>query len=183
MIVAGNPSYGLAKSIKQIFPNAIFYSRSSNNCDLTTDSGRKDFSSNCIDHDVIIICSALWRFNQTLLLDSVYKQCTEHKKQPLIICIGSTVDRSKNGKTWLYGAEKKALRDYCNTLSMCGVWSGGPRVTLISFGTLDNVQSKHPNRICMSMDHAVSYIKWIVEQPSSLHINEISIDPIQSIKT
>ena len=31
----------------------------------------------------------------------------------------------------------------------------------------------------MDMDRAVSYIKWIIDQPRDLCINEISIDMIQ----
>jgi hypothetical protein len=78
----------------------------------------------------------------------------------------------------LYNAEKKALRDYCNSLSLLGVWNGGPKVSYISFGTLSNNQQKHPDRVCMDISVAANYIKWVIDQP--IHINEISLDPIQS---
>ena len=55
----------------------------------------------------------------------------------------------------------------------------GPKISYISFGTLSNNQHKHPDRICMDIDVAASYIKWIIDQPAELHINELSIDPVQ----
>ena len=93
----------------------------------------------------------------------------------------STTDRVKKGCAWLYNAEKKALRDYCNTLGMNGVWGSAPKITLISFGSLSNVQSKHPDRKCLDIAQAALYIKWLIEQPANICINEISIDPLQVI--
>jgi hypothetical protein len=81
--------------------------------------------------------------------------------------------------SWMYNAEKKALRDYCNSLSLTHVWEGGPKVSLISLGSLSNVQEKHPNRVCLDIDRAVTYIKWIIDQPKDICINELSLDPIQ----
>ena len=62
---------------------------------------------------------------------------------------------------------------------MNGVWDKGPKITLVSFGSLTNVQSKHPTRKCLDIAQAALYIKWIVEQPKDICINEISIDPLQ----
>lgn len=178
MIISGNKKYGLAESLALLYPNAEFCSRF-NNFDLCKKDHQVKFAERCLDHDIIIICSALWKFNQTVLLDTVYKKCKEHDHNPHIICIGSTTDRVKNGKAWLYNAEKKALRDYSNTLSLGGVWDKKPKVTYISFGTLSNNQEKHPERVCMDIDHAADYIKWVFQQPKNIAINEISIDPVQ----
>ena len=46
-----------------------------------------------VDYDVVILNSALWKFNQTLLLEAVYKKLKAKGKQTLIICVGSTTDR------------------------------------------------------------------------------------------
>ena len=101
-------------------------------------------------------------------------------KKPHIITIGSTTDRVKKGGSWLYNAEKKALRDYSNTLAINGVWSdNAPKITYISFGTLSNNQHKHPTRKCLDIRQAALYIQWIINQPRHIAINEISIDPIQ----
>jgi hypothetical protein len=181
MIISGNPTYGLCEQIKKIYPDLICVSRSSNdiNLDLTKQADQLKFAALSVEHDCIVLCSALWKFNQTVLLHEVYKANKEANKSPLIICIGSTTDRVKKGTDWLYNAEKKALRDYCNSLSISGVWSGGPRVTLVSFGSLSNVQHKHPTRKCIDITKAAQYIQWITEQPSNLHVNEISIDAMQ----
>lgn len=178
ILITGNPNTGLAKSLKKIYPDANFVSRVSG-VDLTSDEGRAIFLERVKEADVIINSSALWRFNQVVLLDLIYKKCKEINHNPHIICVGSTTDRSSKGTQWLYNAEKKALRDYCNSLGMISVWSGGPKITLISLGSLSNVQYKHPDRTCINIDTAAEYIKWIIDQPKHLSINEISIDPIQ----
>ena len=178
MLISGNKDFGLANSLYRIYPDAEFASRV-NGYDLTTGKGRSAFSERALEHDVIIICSALWQFEQTVLLDAVYKKLMEAQKHPHIVCIGSTTDRVKNGKPWLYTAEKKALRDYSNTLAIGGVWGEAPKVSYISFGTLSNNQHKHPDRKCMDIDEAAQYIKWLIDQPKYVNINEISIDPMQ----
>lgn len=180
ILITGNKNFGLASELSKIYPDATFLSRSTG-YDLTSADGQSALAKTVLDFDIFINCSALWKFNQTIVLDAVYKSCLDNKKDMKIICIGSTTDRVKKGGAWLYNAEKKALRDYCNTLSMNGVWQGGPKVTLISFGSLSNVQHKHPTRTCMDISLAVKYIKWIIDQPAEVHVNEVSIDPIQKV--
>jgi len=179
ILVAGNKNYGLSKEIWKIYPDTFFASRTTG-FDLTNSKDQTKLAESIINYDIFINCSALWKFNQTVLLDLIYKKCIENKHKPYIICIGSTTDRVKKGGSWLYNAEKKALRDYCNTLGMNGVWDNGPKITLISFGSLTNVQDKHPNRTCLPIEEAAKYIKWLIDQPSYLCINEISVDPIQN---
>lgn len=180
ILVAGNSEYGLAESIKNSLQDhdVTFLSRS-HGYDLTKAEQQTRFAEAAVEHDVVILCSALWKFNQTLLLDATYKKLKAENKRSLIICIGSTTDRVKKATEWLYNAEKKALRDYANSLGLNGVWNGGPRVTYISFGTLSNVQAKHPGRKTIAIEKAGDYVRWILEQPAGLHINEVSIDPIQ----
>lgn len=178
ILIAGNKDYGLAKEIYNLYPEAFFASRSSG-YDLTRQDDQKRFVELIHNYKIVINCSALYKFNQTVLLDQINKYCIENNIRPHIICIGSTTDRVKKGGAWLYNAEKKALRDYSNTLGLNGVWNAGPKVTLISFGTLSNVQQKHPTRKCMPIEVAAQYIKWIIDQPKDICINEISIDPLQ----
>ena len=178
MIITGNKDTGVAGALAKIYPNAEFISRSTG-----YDFGKKVDMERCaeavIHHDVFINCSALFRFNQTSLLDIVYKKCILENHQCHIINIGSTTDRVKKGGAWLYNAEKKALRDYSNTLGLTGIWASGPKISYISLGTLDNNQAKHPDRKTMDINLAAEYIKWIVDQPKHLNINELSIDPMQ----
>jgi NADP-dependent 3-hydroxy acid dehydrogenase YdfG len=178
ILITGNPNVGLAQSLSILYPDATFICRNTG-YDLTTTKGQEACADLVLDSDVFINNSALWKFNQTVLLDIVYKKCVENKHRPQIIAVGSTTDRVKNGKVWLYNAEKKALRDYCNTLALNGVWGDGPKITLISFGSLSNVKHKHPDRTCLDLEQAATSIKWIIDQPKHICINEISIDPIQ----
>lgn len=179
MIISGNNEFGLAAELFKLYPDADFASRKTG-YELTSKDGRETFASLAVSHDVIIINCALWQFQQTVLLDTVYKKLVEAKNKAHIVVIGSTTDRVKNGKAWLYNAEKKALRDYSNTLAIGGVWGDhAPKVSYISFGTLSNNQHKHPDRKCMPIETAAQYIKWIIDQPFHLNINEISIDPMQ----
>jgi len=181
ILVSGNPTFGLAQALDSVLQDheLTFVSRTTHKLDLTKAENQQTFAEMSVDYDAIIINSALWKFNQTLLLEAVYKQLKAEGKQTLIICIGSTTDRVMKATDWLYNAEKKALRDYANSLGMTGVWAENPRVTLISFGSLSNVQHKHPDRKTMPITTAAGYVKWILQQPKEFHINEISIDPLQ----
>lgn len=178
ILISGNNKKGLAKELYKLYPNATFCSRETK-FDLTTKSHQEQFANLSLEHDIIIINAALWKFNQAILLDVVYKTCQDNKHYPHIIVIGSTTDRVKNGKTWLYNAEKKALRDYANTCAINSVWGLGPKVSYISFGTLSNNKEKHPDRKCLDINEAAEYIKWLTDLPKYVNINEISIDPMQ----
>ena len=178
ILISGNPKFGLAQALHKIYPDATFCSRQ-NGYELTNNKGMDDFAQLAAQHDTIIINSALWRFHQTVLLDLVYKSCKTANNDAHIVCIGSTTDKTNKGSSWMYNAEKKALRDYCNSLGLIGVWHSGPKISYISFGTLSNNQEKHPDRKCLDIDEAASYIKWLIDQPKHVTINEISIDPMQ----
>ena len=180
ILVSGNPSSGLAQAISQVLSeHEITYISRATGHDLTKSEYQQQFADESLNYDVVIINSALWKFNQTLLLEAVFKKLKANNKRTLIICVGSTTDRVKKGTDWLYNAEKKALRDFTNSLGIAGVWSNAPRVTLISFGTLSNNQDKHPDRKTMPIVQAANYIKWLLEQPAGIHINELSVDPLQ----
>lgn len=130
--------------------------------------------------DIFINLHAIYFFNQTLLAQKVYQNWVDkglHKKW--MINVGSTTDRVKRGKTNLYHYEKLALREFSSGLAMGGVWGEAPRVSHISVGTLSNRQEKHPDRRTLSVDKAAEYIVWILQQPPELHVNELSIDPVQ----
>ena len=178
ILITGNPTVGLASALNAIWPDAVFASRA-NGWDLTDDQRKRDLATEALNYDVFINNSALWRYHQTLLLKEVYSTAKTAAHQLRIICIGSTTDRTSKGSDWLYHHEKIALREYCNSLSLLGTWGGGPRVTLLSFGTLSNNQHKHPDRKCMDINLAATYIKWVLDQP--IGINELSIDPIQEV--
>lgn len=177
-LITGNGQQGLSAAIGKQLPAVTYISRSSG-FDLTNHQDQLRCAELALEHDVFINCAALWRFNQTVLMDAVYKACTAAGHRIHLVAIGSTTDRVKNGKAWLYNAEKKALRDWCNTLAIGGVWSNGPKVSYVSLGTLSNNQDKHPDRRCLDIDQAAGYVIWLLNQPQGININEISIDPMQ----
>jgi short-subunit dehydrogenase involved in D-alanine esterification of teichoic acids len=178
MLITGNKKYGLAEQLYKIYPAAKFLSRETG-YDLTQKSTQELVAQEALEHDIFINNSALYKFEQVNLLNNVYKIAKEQNHNIFIINIGSTIDRYSKGTDWIYSAEKKALRDYSSSLGKQSVWNNGPKVNLISFGSLSNVQHKHPDRVCMDISVAAQYVKWLVDQPSQFLINEISIDPIQ----
>ena len=180
IMITGNPQTGLAKGLAGVFPRADFVSRASG-CDLDYRDNMQSVAQKAVEYDVFINNSALWNFKQTLLLELVWKAAETAGKSLHIVCVGSTTDRATKGSDWIYQQEKKALRSYCNQLSLQSVWKqrSVPRVSLISFGTLENNEDKHPGRKCLSIVDAASYVKWIVEAPANVNINEISIDQLQ----
>jgi|SRR6056297_1377916 len=181
ILISGNSDRGLSAAIGLQMPeHAIEYASRKSGFDLCTRDGRDAFVELAVSADVVIVCAALHQFQQTVLLEAVSKRLRASGTAPHIIVVGSTTDRVKNGKPWLYNAEKKALRDFSNTLAIGGVWTDGlPKVSYISFGTLSNNQEKHPDRHCIDIDQAAGYVKWLIEQPRHVNINEISIDPMQ----
>lgn len=179
ILITGNKTQGLSRSLAKIYPDATFCSRSTG-YELTKISEQERFAELALYHDVIINSSALWRFEQTNLLETIWKKCVEHNHYAHIINIGSTTDRVKKGTSWRYNAEKKALRDYSNSLGLLGIWDDKLKISYISFGTLSNNQEKHPDRKCLNIDRAAQYIKWLIDQPKYVNINEISIDPMQN---
>ena len=178
IIISGNKEYGVASELYKLYSNATFISRSTG-YDLTVKKVQEQVANLCLKHNIFINNSALYRFEQTNLLHTVFKKCKTENHPLYIINVGSTIDRFNKGTDWLYSAEKKALRDFSDSLSKQSVWTNGPRVTLISFGSLSNVQHKHPDRTCLPIEITANYIKWLIEQPKNLHIHEISIDPVQ----
>lgn len=180
ILISGNARFGLAQAFGEVMKDHdVEFASRFTGIDLTKTEHQQEFANKALEADVVVINSALWKFNQTMVLEATYKKLKAAGKNTLIICIGSTTDRVSKATDWLYNAEKKALRDYCNSLGIFGVWTGGPRVTLVSFGTLSNNALKHPDRRTMNIKTAAEYIRWIIEQPQELHVNELSLDPIQ----
>jgi len=178
ILITGNQNQGLAKELFNIYPEATFVSRESG-YDLNDKINQENVAELALNYDIFINNSALSKFDQTNLMYHVFKRAKEEQHNLYIINIGSTVDRYNKGTDWLYSAEKKALRFFSDSLSKMSVWQNAPRVTLISFGSLSNVQEKHPDRVCINIDEAARYVEWLVNTPTHLHVNEISIDPLQ----
>jgi len=181
ILMTGNPNYGLAEKFSIVQPQTDFAGRS-NDYDLCTKQGRVKLAQDSLIYDVFVNSSAQYQFNQTLVLETVWKAWKENNKQGHIINIGSTVDRSTKGAEWIYPQEKKALKSLSHQYAMLGIWGGsGIRVSYISYGSLETkkVHEKHPDRKLMNVTQAAEYIKWVIDAPINININELHMDPIQ----
>ena len=188
IIVSGNARYGLAKSIATQFPNAEFASRSASpSTDLMQEQQMSEFVERTLGFDVYISCSCLYHFQQTLLLEKVHRRWTDCGHSGHILIMGSTADTPVKGTPQLYPIEKKALKAYARNLSMAslgghGSAPSGVRITYISVGYLNtpSMERKHPEFHKINTDYLAKVMAWILDQPQSMNINEISIDPIQT---
>ena len=104
VLMTGNPTYGLAEKFSIVHTQTDFASRT-NNYDLCTKQGRVKLAQSSLNCDVFINSSALYQFNQSLVLETVWKKWKEQNKKGHIINIGSTVDRSTKGAEWIYPQE------------------------------------------------------------------------------
>ena len=179
ILCTGNPDTGVASAIAKRWPGTTFVGRSTWGYDLTENGYREKLAEKALNFDVFINCSALWRFNQTMVLDVVYKMSLRHLKRLHIVNLGSTTDRATKGSDWLYQQEKKALRSTSNAMGLKSIWQGGPKVSYVTFGTLENNAHKHPGRKTMTLDEAVDLIEYVINMPDHLSVNELSVDPLQ----
>jgi len=179
ILVAGNPDYGLAKSIAKVFPHAKFVSRTHGNFDLSIPSKQRELAELSLEYDVFIAVSCIWRFAQTEYVQEVAKRWIENKKG-YIIAVGSSADTPVKGSAWMYPAEKKALRAYCRQLSQisAGENKSELKVTYLSPGNLHtpNQDDKMPNVPKLDCDYVAEVIKWLISQPNSVNISELCVD-------
>ncbi len=187
ILISGNPSYGLGQALKEQFPGADFASRS-NGHDLSTSQAQDEFARQSLKYDVYISCSALHRFHQTLLVGAVANTWLERKHTGRMIVLGSTADTPVKGMLWMYPIEKKALRALCRNIGMLCL--GGPDsppsgfyITYLSVGYLDTpkTEEKHPGKKKISVKLIASTIEWLLQQPPSVNIHEMAVDPVQTL--
>jgi len=179
ILCTGNPEFGVASEIAKRWPDTEFISRTTWGWDLTENGFKQRLAKKALDYDIFLNSSALWQYHQTLLLDVVYKTAAEAKHPLHIVSLGSTTDRTTKGSDWHYQQEKKALKSTSNALGLKSIWSGGPKVSYVTFGTLENNQHKHPDRKVMTLAEAVDCIEYVINAPKHLCVNELSVDPLQ----
>lgn len=181
VIIAGDQEYGLGQALKKQWPEAKLCSRKTG-YDLCDDKAQNSFAEESLNFDVFINCSSLWKFNQTLLSAKVWDLWSEKSKEGHFIHLGSTADTGYRGGSWMYPIEKTALKTLNRNLSYSAIGNGKIKSTLISPGYLSTskVNEKHPTKAKLQTAYIVEVIKWVLEQPHSVNINEISLDPIQA---
>lgn len=185
IVVSGNSTYGLGKSLYKVFPDAKFCSRR-NGFDFLKSQDRYLFAESTLAHSVYISCSGLEGFAQTLLVESVYRAWEKNNHHGHIIAIGSSADTPVKGVVTVYPIEKKSLRAYMRNLSQRvlgghGSRSNQIRTTYLSPGYLNTpaIEEKHPHIRKLDCDYVAEVIAWLLQQPKSVNLSEISLDPIQ----
>ncbi len=186
VLITGNRNKDMAKEIVDIFES------SGHSCHCVSRSNGYDFEMGpasvisditelSLNFDIFINLYANFFFNASVLSHKIFTFWYERGfSDNYIINIGSDTDRVKKGSKSLYHYEKRTLRDMSAGHSILSVWKEAPRVTYISFGTMENRSEEHPGRKCLKLREVAEYIYWITQQPKHLHIHELAISPIQN---
>jgi NADP-dependent 3-hydroxy acid dehydrogenase YdfG len=155
----------------------------SNGYQLDTNESQKKLAERYIEgeFDIFINNSAIWKFQQVMIVESVYNAMEEANRKGHIINIGSTADTGVKGRTWRYPTEKKALKAYNRDLTYKAMGGSNIKTTLISPGSLTttSVMKKHPDRKLIDVEYIAELVVWTINQPEYINVNELSIDPIQ----
>lgn len=182
LLIAGNAQYGLAKSIKNLYPTAVCLSRSSG-YNLGKLEVRQEVAKISLNYDVFLLVSALGEFNQTLLLNETINKWQETKHKGYIITLGSSADTPVKGTSWMYPVEKRALRSYCRQLSQIVASDNPPnwKITYLSPGNLNTPkqEEKLPGIPKLNCDYVAKVIEWLISQPFDINISELCLDKIQ----
>lgn len=188
ILITGNREYGLCQKICDLFDtmdNIVYRCVSrSTGYDLCDHNNHQKLANEFVEqsYDVFINNSALWKFNQTLLAETMYNAVSEAQKSAYFIHIGSTADTGVRGSAWRYPIEKKSMKDFNRNLSYATIGGSNIKTTLISPGSLttESVMKKHPDRKLLDTSYIADIVVWLLDQPEYVNINEISLDPIQS---
>jgi hypothetical protein len=187
ILITGSRKYGLCEAMCNLFdtmPDIEYETASrSNGYHLDTNDGQKKLAEKYIegDFDIFINNSAIWKFQQVIVVESVYNAMEEANRDGHIINIGSTADTGVKGRTWRYPTEKKALKAYNRDLTYKAMGGSNIKTTLISPGSLTttSVMKKHPDRKLIDVEYIAELVVWTINQPEYINVNELSIDPIQ----
>ena len=187
ILITGSRNYGLCEAICNLFdtlPNIEYETASrSNGYNLDNSDGYSKLANYYIDgdFDIFINNSALWKFHQVMIAESVFNAIEVADRKGQIINIGSTADTGVKGRTWRYPTEKKALKAYNRDLTYMAIGGSNIKTTLISPGSLttSSVMKKHPDRKLIDVEYIAELVVWTINQPEYINVNELSIDPIQ----
>ena len=184
IIVAGNPTYGVAGALKQLWPEANFFSRSANGFDLTKPEFQTELAKITLNYDVFINCSCLWNFHQSLLLSKVYEEWINAEHAGQIINFGSTVILGNTAVNRKYVIEKHALKRLSDNLSLACTYPNGAankiRVTHLCVSGLKtpSMEKKYPDKELMDLGYVADVTNWLIAQPDSINVHELCITKI-----
>ena len=187
ILITGSRKYGLCEAMCNLFdtmPDIEYETASrSNGYHLDTSEGQRKLAEYYIEgnFDIFINNSAIWKFQQVMIVECVFNAMEEADRKGHIINIGSTADTGVKGRTWRYPTEKKALKAYNRDLTYKAMCGSNIKTTLISPGSLTttSVMKKHPDRKLIDVEYIAELVVWTINQPEYINVNELSIDPIQ----
>ena len=187
IIITGSRKYGLCEAMCNLFdtmPDIEYETASrSNGYHLDTSEGQRKLAEYYIEgnFDIFINNSAIWKFQQVMIVECVFNAMEDADRKGHIINIGSTADTGVKGRTWRYPTEKKALKAYNRDLTYKAMGGSNIKTTLISPGSLTttSVMKKHPDRKLIDVEYIAELVVWTINQPEYINVNELSIDPIQ----
>ena len=187
ILITGSRKYGLCEAMCNLFdtmPDIEYETASrSNGYHLDTSEGQRKLAEYYIEgnFDIFINNSAIWKFQQVMIVECVFNAMEEADRKGHIINIGSTADTGVKGRTWRYPTEKKALKAYNRDLTYKAMGGSNIKTTLISPGSLTttSVMKKHPDRKLIDVEYIAELVVWTINQPEYINVNELSIDTIQ----
>jgi len=187
ILITGSRKYGLCEAMCNLFdtmPDIEYETASrSNGYHLDTSEGQRKLAEYYIEgnFDIFINNSAIWKFQQVMIVECVFNAMEDADRKGHIINIGSTADTGVKGRTWRYPTEKKALKAYNRDLTYKAMGGSNIKTTLISPGSLTttSVMKKHPDRKLIDVEYIAELVVWTINQPEYINVNELSIDPIQ----
>lgn len=150
----GHDVYGFSKSCGQDIVNTAFLIELIKSCD-------------------VFINNAHYSFYQVILLQQLFELWKDTPK--LIINIGSNSPDCSPAFDNLYSTEKSALDHASMRLSKSNSLC---RVTNIRLGYVDTSRVSHiKNKPKIDPNNVAEIISWVISQPSSLLIRDMTIEP------
>ena len=185
ILITGNPSKDITKSIAGLYDDIHTVSRSSISTyelDLSIDENITKLAKISLNYDIFINCALIPNFGQTKILQSVWTEWKSSNKSGTIINFGSAVDYYFRPDNRLYPIEKRSLRDLSCSLSKHVNWFNSKiKCTYFSFGGVSTEKTirqwSHYDHF--SPDEIATYVKWIIDSPAHANIDEIHVTPIQ----
>jgi short-subunit dehydrogenase len=185
ILITGNSKTNITKSITEIYEDIHTVSRSVESnytLDLTIPENINHLAKISCDYDIFINCSLIPDFGQTKILQAVWTEWKSNNKQGHIINFGSSVDYYYRPDNRLYPIEKRSLRDLNRSLSKHATWFDSKiKCTYFSFGgvSTEKTEKQWGHYSHFSCEEIASYVKWLIESPKNVNIDELHITPIQ----
>lgn len=178
IFVTGNPNYdGLCSGLKEVlYDRDVTYASRNFGQDLTDIDSIVELAQG---YDILVNSTNIPNNGQIKLLNSVYDRWTSGH----IINVSTTSVFWNNQKNIEYYYNKFLLENRSRELSNLSIETGkGPKVSCIAFGALDTTSQrlKNDGRIKMPVVTAATYVKLLIDSPSTVSISYLCLDPIQT---